>query len=86
LYSGGPISPPLAFIGKRIVDEQAPRSKQQIIATLLEEGDRFASWLESLSDDFRAERVSFPVGMAPSSKSRFEMILSVKEQEMHHRA
>jgi uncharacterized damage-inducible protein DinB len=24
-------------------------------------------------------------GMTPSSKSRFEMILSVKEHEMHHR-
>jgi uncharacterized damage-inducible protein DinB len=25
-------------------------------------------------------------GMTPAAKSRFEMILSVKEHEMHHRA
>jgi uncharacterized damage-inducible protein DinB len=27
-----------------------------------------------------------PPGMMPASKSRFEMILGVKEHEMHHRA
>jgi uncharacterized damage-inducible protein DinB len=26
-----------------------------------------------------------PAGMTPAAKSRFEMILSVKEHEMHHR-
>jgi uncharacterized damage-inducible protein DinB len=26
-----------------------------------------------------------PPGMTPASKSRFEMILGVKEHEMHHR-
>ena len=26
-----------------------------------------------------------PAGMTPPAKSRFEMILSVKEHEMHHR-
>jgi len=27
-----------------------------------------------------------PTGMTPPSKTRFEMILGVKEHEMHHRA
>ena len=31
------------------------------------------------------ERVGMPAGMTPASKSRFEMILGVKEHEMHHR-
>ena len=47
---------------------------------------RFAGWLEGLADDFLGERVTFPAGMTPPSKTRFEMILGVKEHEMHHRA
>jgi hypothetical protein len=34
---------------------------------------------------FLGERVEMRAGMTPSAKSRFEMILSVKEHEMHHR-
>jgi uncharacterized damage-inducible protein DinB len=74
-----------AFFSKIIAEEQSPPGKQQIVATLHEEGDRFAQWLESLSDDFLAEQVRFPAGMTPPAKSRFEMILGVKEHEMHHR-
>ena len=32
------------------------------------------------------EQVEMPTGMTPAHKSRFEMIISVKEHEMHHRA
>jgi uncharacterized damage-inducible protein DinB len=74
-----------AFLGKLIADEQTPRSKQQIVALLREEGDRFGQWIETLSDDFLGEQVRFPAGMTPPSKSRFEMILGIKEHEMHHR-
>ena len=70
---------------KLAAEEQKPRSKAQIIALLREEGDRFTKWLEGLSDDFLAERVKFMPGMTPDSKTRFEMILGVKEHEMHHR-
>lgn len=74
------------FFGQLMAEEQTPRTKPQLIAMLLEEGNRFATWLGSLSDDFLGERVSFPAGMTPPTKSRFEMILGVKEHEMHHRA
>jgi hypothetical protein len=47
---------------------------------------RWAKWLESQSDDFLAERVRLPAGMTPGSKTRFEMLLSTKEHEMHHRS
>jgi uncharacterized damage-inducible protein DinB len=67
-------------------EEQVPRSKAQIIALLHEHGDRFATFLEGLSDDFLAERVTMPTGMTPPSKTRFEMLLGAKEHEMHHRA
>jgi len=74
-----------AFFAKLIADEQTPRSKAQLIALLKEEGDRVAQWLDTVSDDFLGERVSMPAGMTPPSKTRFEMILGVKEHEMHHR-
>ena len=74
-----------AFMRQIAAEEQTPRSKAQIIAFLREEGDRFANWLEGLSDDFLGERVAMPPGMTPASKTRFEMLLGVKEHEMHHR-
>jgi len=74
-----------AFFSQLIADEQTPRSKAQLIALLKKEGDRVAQWLDTVSDDFLGERVSLPPGMTPAFKTRFEMILGVKEHEMHHR-
>ena len=64
---------------------QKPRSKAEIIALLQQEGEKWASFLDGLTEDFLAERVQMRAGMTPPDKSRFEMILSVKEHEMHHR-
>jgi len=75
----------MGFIGPLIADEKTPRTKSEIIALLTEGGDRFSTWLESLPDEFLGERVELPAGTTPPSKSRFEMILGVKEHEMHHR-
>ena len=70
---------------KRLGEEEAqPRSKAQVIELLQRNGDAWTSWLEGLSEDFLAERVQMP-GEPPASKSRFEMLLSTKEHEMHHR-
>ena len=73
------------FVGGMIAEEQATRSKKQIIDLLCENGDRFAQWLDTLSDDFLGQRVTMPPGMTPASKTRFEMLLGTKEHEMHHR-
>jgi uncharacterized damage-inducible protein DinB len=73
------------FIRQLIADEQTPRTKTQVIGLLREGGDRFSKWLDGLSDESLGERVTFPAGMMPPNKTRFEMILSVKEHEMHHR-
>ena len=66
-------------------DEAALTTKTQIVDALRREGDAFAAWLETLSDAGLAERVGFPPPVEPSSRTRFEMLLSVKEHEMHHR-
>ncbi len=66
-------------------EEAKPRTKAEIIALLETEGDTFASFLEGLTESFLAERVTMPPGAQPATKSRFEMLLSPKEHEMHHR-
>jgi uncharacterized damage-inducible protein DinB len=66
-------------------EEAKPRGKAETVAFLRSEGERFASFLEGLSDSFLAESVKMPPGAEPATKSRFEMLLSPKEHEMHHR-
>ena len=66
-------------------EEQQPRSKSQIVQLLRSNGEEWTQWLGGLSDEFLGERVNMPGGMGPATKSRLEMILSVKEHEMHHR-
>ena len=64
-------------------EEAIPRTKAQIIDLLEQSAVKFASFLEGLSEDALAQMVIMPGGAPP--KSRFEMLLSVKEHEMHHR-
>ena len=71
---------------KKITQEESEsRTKAQIIDLLKKEGEKWAGWVEGLPDDFLGQRIEMPKGSTPPSKSRFEMILSVKEHEMHHR-
>ena len=66
-------------------EEQQPRTKNQIVQLLRNNGEEWAQWLGGLSDELLGEQVNMPGGMGPATKSRLEMILSVKEHEMHHR-
>jgi uncharacterized damage-inducible protein DinB len=66
-------------------EESRPRTKVQAIDLLQKEGEKWAGWVEGLADEFLGEMVQMSAGGVPPQKSRFEMILSVKEHEMHHR-
>jgi uncharacterized damage-inducible protein DinB len=66
-------------------EEKLARTKAETIAFLKSEGEKFAAFLESLTEPFLAERVTMPPTADPATKSRFEMLLSPKEHEMHHR-
>lgn len=57
-------------------------SKAAIVAALKADGEDFAKQLESMTEAQLGEHVSLPMG----GKTRFEMLLGVKEHEMHHRA
>lgn len=74
----------IAFSTAQRAEESKPRSKDEIIELLAAEGETWSGFLESLTDEFLAEHVHF-ASVPPSSKTRFELILSVKEHEMHHR-
>lgn len=79
-----------AYFGQRIAqaaaEEQQLRGKEAIVAALAHDGETFASFLESFDDAKLAEAVGFPPPVQPSQRTRFEMLLAVKEHEMHHRA
>jgi uncharacterized damage-inducible protein DinB len=71
---------------KQLAQEEAvSRTKDQILDLLQKEGEKWAVWVEALSDEFLGQRFDMPEGATPLFKSRFEMLISVKEHEMHHR-
>ena len=62
------------------------KTKDDIVKALHRNGEEFAAFVDGLTDEVLAEVVSFgPVADIPG-KTRFEMLLSSKEHEMHHRA
>jgi uncharacterized damage-inducible protein DinB len=74
-----------SLMGRMMAEEKKPRSKDEILELLRAEGEKWAGWLRGTSDGLLGEQLQMPAGANPASKSRFEMILSVKEHEMHHR-
>ena len=65
-------------------EEDKLQSKAEIVQSLRANGEKFAAWLETLTPEFLAQRVTDFDGQ--TTKSRFERILGAKEHEMHHRA
>lgn len=66
--------------------EKTLTKKADIVKALETNRDELAAYLESATDQTLSELVSFPAGVEPPSKTRFEMLLSGREHEMHHRA
>ncbi len=75
-----------AFMKPMMEASTKPHTKLQILTLLNEQGEHFAHFLEGMSEHFLGEHVAMPAGATPASKTRFEMLLGVKEHEMHHRA
>ena len=72
-----------AMMSELEAKEAEPRTKSEGITML--EDETWPTFLDGVSDEFLAETVSFPPEFSQPPKSRLEMILSVKEHEMHHR-
>ena len=64
----------------------APKSKAELVQMLKDDGEKWGAFLESVPESELAVIVTFSPQAQPPTKSRFEMLLSVKEHEMHHRA
>src|SRR3954470_24813946 len=75
----------MAFMGPLLAEQAKPRTKAEIIALLKDEGEKYAKAVEALPDDFMSQSVSMPPGAPQASRTRFDMLMSVKEHEMHHR-
>jgi uncharacterized damage-inducible protein DinB len=74
-----------SLMQKLTAEEKAPRTKEQVLELLRTNGETWAGWLDSVPESFLAEQVAMPPGGNPAARTRFDMILSVKEHEMHHR-
>jgi uncharacterized damage-inducible protein DinB len=70
------------WMGEAGTKAKAMSAKAAIIEGLKTDGEFFAKGIESMTDAQLGERVTLPMG----DKTRFEMLLGVKEHEMHHRA
>ncbi len=76
----------MSFFGPLAALEKQPHTKAEIIKLLSEGRDHTAQWLGSLSDADLGQSVKmFPAPNNPPTKTRFEMLLGLKEHEMHHR-
>ena len=72
-----------AVIARAEAKEQQSGSKAEIVVLLRAEGERFATWLQSLTPEFLGETFTDTTGQNP--RTRLESLLGPKEHEMHHR-
>lgn len=70
------------WMGELNAQSKTLTSKALIIEALKANGEAFAKQLESMTEADLAQMIGAPNG----SRSAFEMLLGVKEHEMHHRA
>jgi uncharacterized damage-inducible protein DinB len=70
------------WMGELNGQSKALTSKAQIVAALKANGEAFATQVELMSEEHLAQPMTAP----NATKSAFEMLLGIKEHEMHHRA
>jgi len=75
----------MEFMGPLIASEQETMTKAQIIDRLRKAGDEYEGFLKGLSEEFLGQVITMPPGGSPPSRTRFDLVMAVKEHEMHHR-
>jgi Uncharacterized protein conserved in bacteria len=73
-----------AFFASLPTSEHRSLPKAEILALLHQEGERWCRFVEQLPAHVLAERVRMCPGANATAKSRFEMLLGMKEHEIHH--
>ena len=76
------------YVRERQEQEQqlARLTKAQLVEDLRADGDAWGAYLDTVPEEELAVVIPFSPPADPLTKSRFEMLLSAKEHEMHHRA
>jgi uncharacterized damage-inducible protein DinB len=64
----------------------ASAGKARILEALQADGEDWGRYLDAVTEEELSVVIPFAEPAVPRTKSRFEMILSAKEHEMHHRA
>lgn len=72
-----------ALFKKGEAEEQRVGTKDDVVALLRTQGERWCQWVEGLPESLLSEQVRQRGG---ALKTRFEMLVGTKEHEMHHRA
>ena len=72
----------MRWVGEAGGQSKTLTSKAAIVDALKKNGEAFAKQLEGLDEALLAQTITAP----NASKSAFEMLLGIKEHEMHHRA
>jgi uncharacterized damage-inducible protein DinB len=75
-----------ALVRQRQEQERQLTTRVQILEALEKSGEAWAGYLDTVPESELADEIPFSPPAEPRMKSRFEMILSLKEHEMHHRA
>ena len=75
----------LPLFQEMTAEEAKPRTKAEVIALLGSEGEKWANFVVGLSEEALGQTIAMPPGGSPPQRTRFDMIMSVKEHEMHHR-
>ena len=72
-------------MAKQAQAEAALKTKADILGALRTNGETIATFMEKFPEEALAEHVNMPPEGGMPAKTRFEMLLSPKEHEMHHR-
>ena len=75
-----------AFIAEANAYGETLTDRAAVLRELEHGGEAFATFLERLTDAELSQTVGFGPCADPPHKTRFELLLGVKEHEMHHRA
>ena len=75
----------MSFMAAIKSEAAKPRTKAEILTLLKEQGEKYATAVESLPDGFLSQSITMSQGGNPPSRTRFEILMGVKEHEMHHR-
>jgi uncharacterized damage-inducible protein DinB len=76
---------PMAIFQDIQAEESKPRTKDEVIELLKTECEKWARFVEGVSEDALSHTITMPPGGSPPQRTRFDMIAAVKEHEMHHR-